>query len=59
MRAVWPEPSPADLPPSLAAGVFEVSRFSCMLFPGVIGVYDYGGFFPASRFAAALMWPSL
>jgi len=31
-RAVWPEPSPADLPPNWAAGVSEVSRFSCMKF---------------------------
>ena len=33
-------------PPSycwLAAGVSEVSRFSCMKLPGVSGVYDYAG----------------
>src|SRR5450755_167227 len=35
MRAVWPEPSPADLRPDWAAGVSEVSRFSCMKFLGV------------------------
>src|SRR5260370_8114168 len=35
MRAVWPEPSPADLLSGLAAGVSEVSRFSCMKFLGV------------------------
>jgi hypothetical protein len=35
MRAVWPEPSPADLLPDWAAGVSEVSRFSCMKFLGV------------------------
>src|SRR6266568_4220648 len=35
MRAVWPEPSPAVLLPSLAAGISEVSRFSCMKFLGV------------------------
>ena len=34
-RAVWPEPSPADLPPVGTAGVSEVSRFSCMKFLGV------------------------
>src|SRR6266446_1176142 len=37
-RAVWPKPSPADLPPRMAAGVFEVARFSCMKFLGVSGV---------------------
>src|SRR5215471_18858057 len=35
MRAVWPKPSPADLLPGWAAGVSEVSRFSCMKFLGV------------------------
>jgi hypothetical protein len=24
-------------------GIGEVSRFSCMLFPGMPGVFDYGG----------------
>ena len=33
-RAVWPEPSPADLQ-RFPAGVSEVSRFSCMKFLGV------------------------
>jgi hypothetical protein len=32
---VRPEPSPADLPSGLPAGVSEVSRFSCMKFLGV------------------------
>jgi hypothetical protein len=35
MRAVWPEPSPADLLPGCAIGASEVSRFSCMKFLGV------------------------
>src|SRR5215469_17052041 len=35
-RVVRPEPSPADLPPALAAGVSEVSRFSCMKFLDVL-----------------------
>src|SRR5215472_17611740 len=35
-RVVWPKPSPADLPPGLAAGVSEVSRFSCMKFLDVL-----------------------
>ena len=34
-RAVRPGPSPADLLPDWAAGVSEVSRFSCMKFLGV------------------------
>src|SRR5215831_11528125 len=34
-RAVRPKPSPADLLPGWAAGVSEVSRFSCMKFLGV------------------------
>jgi hypothetical protein len=36
VRAVRPKPSPADLPSVWAAGVFEVSRFSCMKFLGVL-----------------------
>ena len=43
MRAVRPGPSPADLLPDWAAGVSEVSRFSCMKFLGVPGVFDYAG----------------
>jgi hypothetical protein len=48
-RAVWPEPSPADLLPDWAAGVSEVSRFSCMKFLGVPGVFDYAGLNKDSR----------
>src|SRR5215831_14698152 len=36
MRAVRPKPSPADLQSVWTAGVFEVSRFSCMKFLGVL-----------------------
>jgi len=36
MRGVWPKPSPAVLPLAFAAGVSEVSRFSCMKFLGVL-----------------------
>ena len=36
MRVLWPKPSPAVLSPGLAAGVSEVSRFSCMEFLGVL-----------------------
>jgi hypothetical protein len=43
MRAVWLLPSPADLLPGLTAGASEVSRFSCMRFLGVPGVFDYAG----------------
>ena len=43
MRAVRPKPSPTDLLPVWTAGVSEVSRFSCMKFIGVSGVFDYAG----------------
>ena len=43
MRAVWPKPSPAVLRLTFAAGIFEVSRFSCMKYLGVSGVFDYAG----------------
>ena len=42
-RAVRLSPSPADLLPGLTAGLSEVSRFSCMKFIGVSGVFDYAG----------------
>src|ERR1017187_9864050 len=34
-RVVWPEPSPAVLRLTVAAGISEVSRFSCMKLLGV------------------------
>ncbi|HTF61702.1 MAG TPA: hypothetical protein VK638_03215, partial [Edaphobacter sp.] len=49
------------LPPScywLAAGVSEVSRFSCMKLPGVSGVYDYAGPNRDSRFRPPPVLPS-
>src|SRR5499427_7732560 len=49
-RAVRLSPSPADLLPGLTAGVAEVSRFSCMKFIGVSGVFDYAGPSRDSRF---------
>src|SRR5216683_3034611 len=52
MRAVWPKPSPAVLRLTLAAGVCEVSRFSCMKFLGVSGVFDYAGLSRSSRYRA-------
>src|SRR5215831_12159538 len=42
-RAVWLLPSPAGLSQWFASGISEVSRFSCMEFPDVHGVYDYAG----------------
>ncbi len=50
MRAVWPKPSPAVLRLTFAAGVCEVSRFSCMKFLGVSGVFDYAGLSRDSRY---------
>ena len=48
-RAVWLLPSPADLPSDLPTGASEVSRFSCMKFLGVAGVFDYTGLSRNSR----------
>jgi ABC-type transporter lipoprotein component MlaA len=48
-RAVRPEPSPAVLRLTFAAGVCDVSRFSCMKFLGVSGVFDYAGMNRNSR----------
>ena len=42
-RAVRPEPSPAVLRLTFAAGISEVSRFSGMKFLGVPGAFDYAG----------------
>ena len=50
MRAVWPEPSPAGLRLTFFAGISEVSRFSCMKFLGVSGVFDYAGLSGDSRY---------
>ena len=49
MRAVRLLPSPTVLLPGLAAGVSEVSRFSCMKLLGVSGVFDYAGLSRNSR----------
>ena len=43
-------PSPAVLRLTFAAGVCEVSRFSCMKFLGVPGVFDYAGLNRNSRY---------
>jgi hypothetical protein len=48
-RAVRPSPSPAVLQLTLTAGISEVSRFSCMKFLGVSGVFDYAGLNRNSR----------
>ena len=50
MRAVRPKPSLADLPSVGTAGVSEVSRFSCMKFLGVPGVFDYAELNKDSRY---------
>jgi len=47
---VWLLPSPAALPSGLAAGASEVSRFSCMKFLDVSGVFDYAGLSRNSRY---------
>ena len=58
MRAVWPKPSPADLRLIDAAGVSEVSRFSCMKFLGVPGVFDYAGLSRRLALSLLFMLPS-
>jgi hypothetical protein len=40
------------------AGMTEVSRFSRMKFPYVLGVYDYAGSLPGSRYRLLRMLPS-
>ena len=50
MRAVRPEPSPAVLRLTGTAGIPEVSRFSCLKFLGVSGVFDYAGLSRGSRY---------
>ena len=52
MRAVRLLPSPTALLLGLAAGVSEVSRFSCMKLLGVSGVFDYAGLNRSSRYRA-------
>jgi hypothetical protein len=52
MWAVRLLPSPTVLLPGFAAGVSEVSRFSCMKFLGVPGVFDYAGLNRSSRYRA-------
>lgn len=50
MRAVWLLPSPAGLVRSSRPATAEVSRFSCMQFLSVLGVYDYAGLASGSRY---------
>ena len=57
-RAVRPSPFPAVRPPDAAAGVPEVSRFSCRKCLGVSGVYDYAGLLGDSRWRPRHMLPS-
>jgi hypothetical protein len=49
VRASWLSPSPAGLLCSFLVGIPEVSRFSCMKFLGVSGVFDYAGLARNSR----------
>ena len=57
-RAVRPKPSPAVLQLILTAGISEVSRFSCMKFIGVSGVFDYAGPNRDSRYRPCSCCPS-
>ena len=41
-----------------SAGMTEVSRFSRMKFPYVLGVSDYAGSCPGSRMCPIQVWPS-
>src|SRR4249920_3926291 len=52
MRAVWPKPSPAVLQLQSCRRRLQVSRFSCMKFLGVSGVFDYAGLSRSSRYRA-------
>src|SRR5260370_42596401 len=52
-----PGPLPAGLPLSGAVND-EVSRFSCMQFLGVPGVYDYAGSPRGLAFTSTGVWPS-
>jgi hypothetical protein len=49
-RGVRLLPSPAGLLWEFTAGVSEVSRFSCVEFLDVHGVYDYAGLVRNSRY---------
>ena len=53
-----PEPSPAVLRLIFVAGISEVSRFSCMKFLGVSGVFDYAGLKQRLALSPPLMLPS-
>jgi hypothetical protein len=53
------EPSPTGLRRSSRPVNAEVSRFSCMQFLSVLGVFDYVGPVTCSRFAQLAVLPSL
>ena len=57
-RAVRPKPSPAVLSLCFATGISEVSRFSCMKFLGVSGVFDYAGLRRLLALSRLLILPS-
>src|ERR1039457_816500 len=54
----WPWPSPTGLPPDCAADADQVSRFSCMMFPDVRGVFDCAGSYEDFVLAPPLVWSS-
>ena len=58
MRAVRLLPSPAGLSPGSTSGVSEVSRFSCMKFLDVRGVFDYAGLNQELALSLLFMLPS-
>src|SRR5215469_13683340 len=57
-RALWPKPSPADLPSDWTADVSEVSRFSCMKFLGVPWGLRLRRTEQELALALLLMWPT-
>src|ERR1035437_1930431 len=54
----WPWPSTTGLPPDCAADADQVSRFSCMMFPDVRGVFDCAGSRWDFVLAPPLVWSS-
>jgi len=57
-RTVRPKPSPAVLSLCFATGISEVSRFSCMKYLGVSGVFDYAGLKQELALAPLIMLPA-
>src|ERR1017187_4050513 len=55
---VYDSPSPTGLPPDYAADADQVSRFSCIMFPDVRGVFDCAGSRGDFVLAPPLVWSS-